>query len=223
MTSLAFAFPCVLVVLVLSACAAMSESAPPVQWSLRDVANVGGHATEVIGAPAVASAGADTAVVFDGQDDGLLVPVNPLAGWEKFSIEVRFKPENGGGEEQRFLHLQDESSRRILIETRVLDGQWALDTFMFRDKDRNLALLDRARVHPTDQWYWVALVFDGQRMTSYVNGVRELEGIVSFTPMTAGQTSIGVRQNKVSWFKGAISEIRFTPRALKAKQLQSQP
>jgi hypothetical protein len=38
--------------------------------------------------------------------------------------------------------------------------------------------------------------------------------------MVTGRTSIGVRQNRVSWFKGAIAEVRFTPAALPADQLR---
>ncbi len=214
---------CVFVVLACTACASTPNAPKPVHWPLSDVENIGGHATEVLGTPKIESVHAETAIVFDGRGDGILVPANPLAGWSRFTIEVRFRPDGSGAEEQRFLHLEDDLDRRVLIETRVRNRQWALDTFMFRDKDRKLTLLDRARVHPTDQWYWVALVFDGMRMTSYVDGVRELEGIVSFTPMITGRTSIGVRQNRVSWFKGSISQVRFTPRALTSKQLQSKP
>jgi len=34
------------------------------------------------------------------------------------------------------------------------------------------------------------------------------------TPIQTGQSSIGVRQNKVSWFKGAIYQLRISPEAL---------
>ena len=42
-------------------------------------------------------------------------------------------------------------------------------------------------------------------MTHYVDGVRELPGDVAFPPLGGGQTSIGVRQNLVSFFKGRIA------------------
>ena len=51
-------------------------------------------------------------------------------------------------------------------------------------------------------------------MTHYVNRVRQGSGIVTFPPMKAGRTSIGVRQNLVSHFKGRIRLLRFTPSAL---------
>jgi hypothetical protein len=51
-------------------------------------------------------------------------------------------------------------------------------------------------------------------MDTYVNGEHELSGHVAFSPFDKGTTSIGVRMNKVSWFKGAIYEIRISPKCL---------
>ncbi|MEJ0087260.1 MAG: LamG domain-containing protein [Pseudomonadota bacterium] len=189
-------------------------------WLLRDVTRVGGHATEVVGTPTVGGAGTDAAIVFDGKGDAVFVPAIPVAGWRAFTIEVRFKPDGSGSEEQRFLHLEDDLKHRVLMETRVRDGLWSLDTFLFQDAEHKLTLLDRTKLHPTDRWFWVALVYDGSKMSHYVNGELELAGDVEFTPMTTGRSSIGVRQNRVSWFKGAIAEVRFTPAALSADRLR---
>jgi hypothetical protein len=213
-------FPVLMLSAVLVACAALPDDDKSTVWTLRDVTRVAGHVTEVVGAPRLAGSGADTAIVFDGQGDGLFVPANPVAGWSAFTIEVRFKPDGSGGEEQRFLHLEDDLKHRVLMETRVRERQWSLDTFLFQDAEHRLTLLDRTRQHPTDRWYWVALVYDGAKMSHYVNGELELAGEVDFKPMTAGRTSIGVRQNRVSWFKGAIAEVRFTPTARSADRLR---
>lgn len=200
------------------------DATAPTVWTLREVAQVAGHATEVVGAPKVARYGAASAMVFDGKGDGIFVPSNPIAGWSAFTIEVRFMPDGTGSEEQRFLHLEDSLKHRLLMETRVTrDQQWSLDTFLFQDADHKRTLLDRTRLHPTDRWHWVALVYDGKKMAHYVNGVMELAGDVEFTPTSPGRASIGVRQNLVSWFKGAISEVRFAPGALPASQLQVEP
>ena len=59
-----------------------------------------------------------------------------------------------------------------------------------------------------------ALTFDGKTMTHYVDRERQGGGEVTFPPMKDGQTSIGVRQNMVSFFKGRIRLVRFTPEAL---------
>jgi hypothetical protein len=210
-------FPAAMLSAVLVACASFPDSDKPTVWTLREVTRVGGHVTEVVGAPKV---GADDAIVFDGKGDGLFVSANPVAGWSAFTIEVRFKPDGSGGEEQRFLHLEDELKHRVLMETRVRDRQWSLDTFLFQDSEHRLTLLDRTKLHPTDRWYWVALVYDGSKMSHYVNGELELAGEVAFAPMTTGRSSVGVRQNRVSWFKGAIAEVRFTAAALRAHQLR---
>lgn len=182
-------------------------------WTLRDASRVGGQTTEVAGTPKATGAGPDAAIAFDGRGDGIFVPLNPLAGLKAFTIEVRFNPDSSGSEEQRFLHIEDESRHRVLMEIRMHDRQWSLDTFLSQDAGHKLTLLDRTKRHPADREYWVALVYDGSKMSSYVDGELELAGEVEFAPMTTGRTSIGVRQNRVSWFKGTIAEVRFAPAA----------
>ena len=51
-------------------------------------------------------------------------------------------------------------------------------------------------------------------MYHFVNGKKELEGKVEFKPMQGGKTSIGCRLNKVYWYKGMISKIKFSPSIL---------
>ena len=187
-------------------------------WSLSDVAKIGGVATEVLGAPKVV----DGAAVFDGAKDGVFVPTLPLAGVKQFTIEILFSPAEGGPAEQRFFHLQDAAESRVMIETR-LDGKggWWLDTYLGTPKGGK-PLIDPKRVHATNKFYWAAVSYDGSTMKHFVNGEKELEANgVTFGPFVdAGKVSLGVRQNKVYWFKGAIREVRFTPAALPAEKLQ---
>jgi hypothetical protein len=190
-------------------------------WHLDTLSSVGGLTPEVLGAPKRFSGKGRTALCFDGKSDGLFLPVNPIEGWSRFTIEILFRPDGDGPPEQRFLHIQDDQERRALIETRLTDQRtWSLDTFL-RDTDTNkLALLDRAKAQPTDQWYWAALVYDGVTMSHYVNGIRQLEGAVTFPPTGPGRISLGMRQNKVHWFKGCIAQVRFSPSALAPDELQ---
>lgn len=203
---------------------------PAVIWRLDSLVQVGGHAPEVIGAPAIVKDADGPAVFFNGTSDGLFVPVNPLQGLAAFTIEVLFKPAADGPAAQRFLHVQDDlgapgdPGSRALMEIRLADGSWALDTFLFSEPGKSrLPLLDPAKRHPADRWTWVALRYDHGHMASYVDGVKELEGDVNFPPMKAGRISLGVRQNKVYWFKGGIREVRFSPAALAPEQLQRTP
>lgn len=41
----------------------------------------------------------------------------------------------------------------------------------------------------------------GKKMSHYINAVKELEGEIEFSPMNTGQISLGMRLNKVNWFK----------------------
>lgn len=198
----------------------------PVVWKLDDVASVGGQTPEVLGAPqAVDDAPGGRALRFDGWRDALILPVNPLAGRAAFTIEVLFMPEVNGTPAQRFLHIEDDTGSRVMMETRVRNGtSWSLDTYLHSDKDKeNCPLLDRTKLHPAGRWAWVALAYDGKTMTHYVNGVKELEGEVVFTPMTGGQTSLGVRLTRAFWFKGCIEAVRFHPTALHPDALQRLP
>ena len=193
----------------------------PTVWRLDQAARVGGHATEVLGAPRVVAETDGPAIWFNGASDGLLVPANPLAGLTQFTVEVLFRPAADGPAEQRFLHVQDGAGSRALIETRVAGGTWALDTFLSTPATgTKRTLLDMTKRHPAGRWTWVALVYDGRNMAHYIDGEKELEGEVAFPPMAAGQVSLGVRQNRVYWFKGGIREVRWHATALKAEELQ---
>ena len=188
---------------------------------MNQTTSIGGHVPTVLGAPEVITEQNGKAIHFNGSTDGLLLPVNPLAGMSEFTIEVLFKPDTGGPAEQRFLHVQDELGSRALMEIRLLDQGWALDTFLYSLKNESKCpLLDRTKLHPSDRWTWVALVYANGHMAHYINGVKELEGDVAFPPMLAGQISLGVRQNKVYWFKGSLREVRFHPVALPDEKLQ---
>ncbi len=194
-------------------------AAEPVVWRLDQTASIGGLAPTVLGAPKVVTDAGVPAVLFNGTTDGLFVPANPLAGWKAFTVEILFSPAEGGLEAQRFVHIQD-PVWRVMIETR-LDGKggWWLDTFL-GNNTKGQPLIEPKNVHPTGRWYWVAVSYDGRHMVHYINGVKELEADTEFGPMTAGQISLGVRQNKVFWFKGGIREVRFSPTALAPAALQ---
>jgi hypothetical protein len=197
------------------------NSQPPVIWTLDNTESIGGHHPQVLGAPKMASASTGgPALLFNGKSDGLILPVNPLRGFSKFTIEILFRPDPKGPSAQRFVHIQDELDSRVMIETRLIGSQsWSLDTFL-HSGDNSRPLLDRAKRHPTGRWTWVALVYDGKTMSDYVNGVKELEGPVDFAPMADGRMSLGVRLNRVYWFKGSIKEVRFSPLPLKPEDLR---
>ena len=134
-------------------------------------------------------------------------------------------PEVNGPPAQRFLHIEDETGSRILMETRVRGGKsWSLDTYLHSDigKD-NCPLLDIRKLHPAGRWAWVALAYNGRMMAHYVNGVKELEGEVVFTPTTSGQISLGVRLTRAFWFRGCIQEVRFHSAAIEPAAMQRIP
>jgi hypothetical protein len=199
-----------------------ADSADAVVWDLAEIAG-GAHVgleTERLGEPRVeADVDGRAAVVFDGVDDGLFVMKTELAGATEFTIEVLFRQEAGGLAEQRFVHAGG-AGDRIMFETRMVrPDAWCLDTYL-HSGEQGVALIDRTKLHPTGRWTWVALVYDGRTVAHYVDGVKEREGPFAGALVSSGITALGVRQNRVSWFKGAIAELRFHRAALPAERLQ---
>lgn len=188
-------------------------------WLFDNLNEIGGHKATVLGHPQVISTPAGKAIQFHGVDDAIFLDIHPLAGVEAFTWEVVFRPDHGGAAEQRFFHLQENGpgpvgqGNRMLFEIRVIGDQWALDSFVTTGPDSR-ALLDTMKLHPLGEWYAVEAVYDGHEFRNYVDGVLQGEGPLHVAPQKAGQTSVGVRFNKVNYFKGAIREARMTPRAL---------
>jgi len=179
-------------------------------WELDSIEAVGGYPIDVDGRPVVVDGPYGSAIEFNGAGDALFVEANPLAGLEAFTVEMVFRPDAGGLPEQRFFHLGEVNGDRVLFETRLTeDGHWYLDTFI-SSGDSNRPLLNESHLHPVGQWYHLALTCDGQQEVNYVNGIQEASGSIDFVPLLGGQTSIGVRLNRVCWFRGAIGRIRFS-------------
>jgi hypothetical protein len=193
-------------------------------WTLDNLAALGGQAPQILGAPQLVDTEHGRATAFDGRQDGLIVPVLPLAGAEKFTMEIFFCPAPGGEREQRVLHVQEDGTEnRALIETRVAnDGNWFIDTLICARPARHTLYAEDSQ-HPFGPWYQVALVHDGAQIRHYVDGRQEMSAAMPFEPFSAGQTSLGVRLNPVSWFRGMIRAVCFTQRALSPELFQLRP
>jgi hypothetical protein len=198
-----------------------SQSATSVDWKIDNLKLIGGKPLIVAGHPLIIPIGRDKAVQFNGVDDGLAVTTNAIAGASAFTIEAVFRPDAGGDKEQRWFHIQqDQSENRVLLETRLVGNQWFLDTYI-RSGDQNRTLFAEDFKHPLGAWYHVALIYDGTEMRHYVDGQQEMAGPLTIAPLGQGLTSIGVRMNRMYWFKGAVSKARFTPRALTPKEFMA--
>ena len=55
--------------------------------------------------------------------------------------------------------------------------------------------MDQDFAHPLDKWYHIAFTVKDGVQATFVNGKKELEGAVEFSPIEEGITSIGVRRN----------------------------
>ena len=104
-----------------------------------------------------------------------------------------------------------DTNNRMLFEIRVVGDRWCLDSF--NQSGSAKALIDRTALHPLGAWYHVA-----RSMTAGIPQLRERRARrraeVQLAPQGPGHASVGVRINKVFYFKGAVHLARFTRRAL---------
>jgi hypothetical protein len=207
------AFPALLAAVWVSLTALGQQGQQPrtIEWSVASQPTV----QTLDGDPQIVETPLGQAIRFNGETDGVFLEENPLKGMTQFTLEVIFRPDGDGKFAQRFMHMGT-SAERILFETRVNpDKTWYFDahTQLPAQKGR-LTLIDEKLLHPTDRWYNVTLVNTGTMLTTYVNGTPQKWGFLNYVPINEGITSVGVRQNRVDYFKGTIYKIRVTPRAL---------
>jgi putative heme-binding domain-containing protein len=197
-------------------------------WLFDRTDNIGGYQTTVLGHPLVIDSAVGKAVQFDGVDDALDIDNHPLAGAETFTFEAIFRPD-GGEIEQRWFHLSErdpttglDTDNRMLFEIRVAGDKWFLDSYS-QSGSASKALMNRTALHPLGVWHHVASVYDGKEFTNYVDGVREGGAEIHLLPHGRGHASVGMRINRVFYFKGAVHIARFTRRALTPAEFLTPP
>jgi len=207
-----------IILLFTTSCTEKSRNHYPVIWNLDNLNKIGGFPVEVLGDPEIIETEGGKAIYFDGVDDGLLVMGSPVEGASAFTVEVVFRPDSSWPDnaEQRFVHIQnpDYADRRIMIETRLTpDNKWFLDSFI-RSESSTRPQLAKDFKHELGKWQHAAVVYENGIMKHYVNGKLEMSGEVIYLPINNANVSLGVRMNKVFWFKGAIRTLKVTNRAL---------
>ena len=188
---------------------------------LSDLLNSPSHNRTILGNPRIIECPYGNAVLFDGQDDAIVMDTNYLIGMNTFTIEIIMRPDSDGQREQRFLHLGEVRGDRVLVETRTSNNtDWYLDAFI-KSQENKFTLVDSTKLHPLNQWYSIAFIVDRGSMETYVDGKFELSANIPFIPFSRGETSIGVRLNRLNWFKGAIYKISIVPWKVDSNQLRN--
>jgi len=194
---------------------------PTVNWFVDNTTNIGGFTPTVMGAPAVTAMDAGTAVCFDGTQDSLLLGTNPIQGMQRFTIETLVYPEFTGTDDPRLIHIGDPNGTgsRLVVQMRAdAAGSWNA-IVVFTAGVMSTTIENTTLTHPSNQWYWLAVTYDGQTARLYVNGVLEDSNALTFGPMPAGSTSLGARQNGQYFFPGCMREVEVFSSALPAAQL----
>ncbi|PCJ82501.1 MAG: hypothetical protein COA49_00075 [Bacteroidetes bacterium] len=185
------------------------------EWVLADFLKGDLNGTETNGNPKIMKSPYGDAVYFNGEDDALFLENMPLKSLEEFTIEMIFRPEiDSPSFEQRIVHIGEVSADRLLLEIRTVDDNWYFDGYVASGTNKK-ALIDKNLLHPLGKWHHVAFVITPNSLTTYVNGKKELHESFIFKTIQTGRSSLGVRLNKRSWFKGAIYSVKITPDQLK--------
>jgi hypothetical protein len=192
---------------------------PTSNWVIDNTTSIGGFTTTVMGAPTVTALDAGTAVCFDGNQDGLLLGTNPIQGMQRFTIEVLVFPEFTGSADTRLIQITDSNNLRLVMGMRsVASGNWhALVTFSGSGPATTIE--DSNAPHPSNQWYWLTVTYDGQTASVYVNGALENSRNLAFGPMAAGSASLATRPNGQYNFPGCMRDVKFFASALPVRQL----
>ena len=194
---------------------------PTSDWVIDNTTSIDGQAPTVMGTPTVTAMDAGRAVCFDGTADGLLFDTNPIQGMQAFTVQTLVYPEIAGNPQPRVIHLGGPGANddRLVIQMRP-DGasNWHL-LVGFYWNGTNTTIEDTAAIHPSNQWYWLAVTYDGQTARVYVNGVLEDSTNLIFGPMAAGSMSLATRQNGANYFPGCMREVEFFNTALAATKL----
>ncbi|MEO9476201.1 MAG: LamG domain-containing protein [Cyclobacteriaceae bacterium] len=181
-----------------------------IDWIVADFLMKQPEHVAIKGDPRVVETSYGQSVYFDGVDDAIFSADMPLDSLEAFTIEMIFYPDTAGSFEQRVVHIGEVFEGRMLMEIRAEDDQWYFDGFV-SSAGNNKALIDETLTHPLGQWHHVALVVTPEVLQTYVNGTLELEEPYTYKGIQTGSSSIGVRRNEISWFKGMIHRIRISP------------
>ncbi len=75
----------------------------------------------------------------------------------------------------------------------------------------------------TDRWYMVSLTYDGNKLTMYVDGVKDTEGAGDGKPVDFQRFELGMSWTSYrgsQYFRGRIAEVRVWNRALSPAELQ---
>ena len=201
---------------------------PTSEWVIDNTSNIGGYTPTVLGSPTVTAMDAGTALCFDGTKDGLFFGgTNPIQGMAAFTIETLVYPEfTSGAASPRLMYIGDSATanRRLVIElVSGALGNWHILVGFSWNAATSTTIEDTNYVHPSGQWYWLAVTFDGQTARVYVNGVLENSANITFGAMATASISLANRPSGAAsgsnFFPGCMRDVEFFNSALPVSQL----
>ncbi|MCX4241912.1 LamG domain-containing protein [Paraliomyxa miuraensis] len=163
--------------------------------------------------------------LFDGQDDGLSVPFDPLFEVsEAFTIAAWIRVDGVPGPDIRMIFghpFGPDTSNAWLLSVRPLFMGWGGGMTMSSDGELHVVVTPMAS--SLGAWTHVAGTYDGSEMTLFVNGQPVASGVAPPPVFDAGHPiTIGrdINANQpAGFFHGVIDEVRLYSRALDQEEL----
>ncbi|MCK4558213.1 MAG: T9SS type A sorting domain-containing protein [Calditrichia bacterium] len=182
-----------------------------------------------------------TALEFDGFDDGVEIPSNPLIGAHALTIQAYIKPSGIPDDESgKIFNIgidRDSPGKdRFMLDMLPSGNKWILSNFMSIEGnvlDPEDDLVFTGPYHEYDTWYHVAMVFDSVstnmvKVKHYVNHSLEHEWDYSLDTLKSGATYIGERYEPKgsgirNYFQGAIDNVVLHNIALSPSEFMPKP
>jgi hypothetical protein len=218
---------------------ALAQSGQDVTWQFDRLDNIGDNPAHVDGQPKIITTPAGKAVLFDGVHDGLFVDKHPLAGFSQFTFEALVRPD-GGDPAQRWLHLAETDPRtgldattdpnnptadknsRFTFELRV-DGDRCYFESFTHGPGYQSALIDKTKTHPLGGGTWSPKPMMVRPIAASSMACWRRKVPSPMCRRGPGRSSVEVRINQVSYFKGAVMRAHFAPRVLAPSEFMKVP
>ncbi len=199
----------------------------PLDGDAQDASGNGNHGIVIAARPTTDRFGQEKhAYLFDGSLNFIKVPYSTSLNVDKHTLVAWISPNINGTNVQNIIGRVNPTVFETI--SLALSESLALRTnFATGEQVNNLGFrnMDGAKLNPA-QWTWVAMSYDGERVSMYVNGMLDTR-----YPRT-GSTRVGTNSLAIgrhggddkaadNYFNGSIDDVRIYNRALSEIELQA--
>lgn len=160
----------------------------------------------------------DSAYSFDGINDNIQIPPDAINTLSQGTVVAYIYLNNLG---LQHTILDKSQTFQINYFQFIVDVNNKLRALINAPYNNAITLRSNTALF-ANQWYHVAVTWDGQNCKFYLNGLAD--GVIPFTlgvPQSTQNTFIGKVDNNTAYMKGKIDDVRIYPQALTQEEIQS--